>query len=226
MARREAVSRTRSVSPDSSNPSDQPEPSSWGLRRSTETRARILQAGVELFAERGVANVTVGQIAERAEIGKGTFFNYFRSKEAILNAFEESQVQRLEQALVSGSVQGTPRERVLQALILLAEHPHLTTELARGLFVTCLTDVRHEEREASSIWRCRDLLAAIVREGQEQGSFRNDLPADEAALFALGQYFLALLSWCAGYTEQTLVEAVRHNVSLALDALTMIPCAG
>src|SRR5690349_14661468 len=104
-------------------------PSGRVRRRTDETRARIMAAAIVLIAERGVACVTVEQITDRAEVGKGTFFNYFSNKEAVLACFGESQVARLEEAIAAGAVQGTPPERVLRSLIVLAEHPQLTPEL-------------------------------------------------------------------------------------------------
>jgi AcrR family transcriptional regulator len=58
------------------------------MRVTAETRAatreRILQASRQLFAENGFEAATTRDIAERAEIGVGTLFNYFRTKEAII----------------------------------------------------------------------------------------------------------------------------------------------
>ncbi len=53
-------------------------------RRCAETRERIINAALELFSERGVAATTVEDITNAADVGKGTFFNYFPSKEHIL----------------------------------------------------------------------------------------------------------------------------------------------
>ena len=58
-------------------------------RRSEENRARIFEAAVKLFAKHGFTNVTVEQITEAADVGKGTFFNYFPTKEHLLVAMAE-----------------------------------------------------------------------------------------------------------------------------------------
>lgn len=46
-------------------------------------RSEILSAAVPLFAEKGYENTTIDDIAEKAEFGKGTIYNYFGSKEDI-----------------------------------------------------------------------------------------------------------------------------------------------
>ena len=56
-------------------------------RKKRETRGRIVEAATRLFSERGFAAPTVDDIAEAADVAKGTIYNYFDSKEAILFDF-------------------------------------------------------------------------------------------------------------------------------------------
>jgi AcrR family transcriptional regulator len=63
-------------------------------RRSRERVARrqaMINAAICVFAEKGFAEATMDEIAERAEFGKGTLYNYFEDKQALLSAaFEEA----------------------------------------------------------------------------------------------------------------------------------------
>lgn len=56
------------------------------LRARKQQRAReaIIEAAHELFSERGFDNVTVTDIAERAEVGRTTFFRYFGDKQEVV----------------------------------------------------------------------------------------------------------------------------------------------
>ena len=56
-------------------------------RSKVECRTRIIEAGVRLFGERNIDAVTVDDIAAAADVGKGTIYNYFRTKEDIVVAF-------------------------------------------------------------------------------------------------------------------------------------------
>ena len=61
-------------------------PSAEGLRerKRRETRAAIERAAISLVDELGYDNVTVAMISERAVVSQGTFFNYFRTKDAAI----------------------------------------------------------------------------------------------------------------------------------------------
>ncbi|MEM8605769.1 MAG: TetR/AcrR family transcriptional regulator [Myxococcota bacterium] len=55
-------------------------------RRKRRTRARLLKAALQLMADRGIEGVAINEITEEADVGFGTFYNYFDSKEAIYEA--------------------------------------------------------------------------------------------------------------------------------------------
>jgi AcrR family transcriptional regulator len=65
-------------------------------RKKAETRQRIITVATKVFAKKGIDAVTVDEIAAAADVGKGTIYNYFETKEDIIVAFLvdiESQVQ-------------------------------------------------------------------------------------------------------------------------------------
>src|SRR5215813_410829 len=65
-------------------------------RKKDALRVQIVSTAIELFSARGIDVVRVEDIAEAADIGKGTIYNYFKTKEDIAVAFiveVERQVQ-------------------------------------------------------------------------------------------------------------------------------------
>lgn len=52
--------------------------------KTERTRARLLGAALELFAEHGYEATSVAQIAAQAEVSEMTFFRYFPTKESLL----------------------------------------------------------------------------------------------------------------------------------------------
>ena len=67
-----------------------------------EVRDRIVASAVELFAARGYADVTVGDVAAKAGTGKGNLYRYFDSKEALFAAGVD--------AVVADVINGMARE--------------------------------------------------------------------------------------------------------------------
>ena len=56
-------------------------------RRQRKTRAAIFAAFTELLSEKNIAHITVGEIIERADVGRATFYAHFETKELLLRAF-------------------------------------------------------------------------------------------------------------------------------------------
>ncbi|MDO9356958.1 MAG: TetR/AcrR family transcriptional regulator [Solirubrobacteraceae bacterium] len=67
-------------------PPQRAEPVSRQEQRRAETRRRLAEAARDLFAEQGVEATRINQITERADVGFGSFYNYFADKDAIVEA--------------------------------------------------------------------------------------------------------------------------------------------
>jgi len=62
-------------------------------------REEMLAAALALFSEKGYRNVSMHEIAEKAEFAIGTLYNFFRSKEDLYKALIKEQAGRFEEAL-------------------------------------------------------------------------------------------------------------------------------
>jgi AcrR family transcriptional regulator len=88
-------------------PTDQdPEELPQGGRRG-DTRARIQQVALELFAEHGYERTSLREIAERLGVTKAALYYHFKSKEDIVRSFTEDYFDRLHALIEWG--QGQPR---------------------------------------------------------------------------------------------------------------------
>ncbi|MFI6991236.1 TetR/AcrR family transcriptional regulator [Nonomuraea wenchangensis] len=65
--------------------------------RRTDTRERIQQVALELFAERGYDKTTLQEVAERLEITRPALYYHFRTKEAILASVVERLVESMDE---------------------------------------------------------------------------------------------------------------------------------
>jgi AcrR family transcriptional regulator len=55
-------------------------------RRKLEARTRLLAAARQMIAEHGAENLRIGDLTERADIGFGSFYSHFESKDEIIEA--------------------------------------------------------------------------------------------------------------------------------------------
>src|SRR5215469_17946114 len=104
-------------------------------RRRAEIRDRIFRAALQLFAERGYLQTTVEDITEAADVGKGTFFNYFPTKEHVLAQYGEGRVEQVSRALARAKTGTESVLSVLKALAIdLAGQSSVSPELLRSIF--------------------------------------------------------------------------------------------
>jgi TetR/AcrR family transcriptional regulator, cholesterol catabolism regulator len=103
-------------------------------RKKLEVRDRIRSAAVELFRERGYAATTVEEIAERADVAKGTFFNHFPRKDALVAAVAEEMMDRIQEVLgPEEEWEGSGRDQIVRYFRTLASYverdPEMTKEM-------------------------------------------------------------------------------------------------
>ena len=87
-------------------------PVSLRERKKLATRRLLRRAALELVAERGLANVTVEDIAEAAEVSPRTFFNYFPSKESVLFGGDTDRAAELREGIAVAAPGGSALDAV------------------------------------------------------------------------------------------------------------------
>jgi AcrR family transcriptional regulator len=165
-------------------------------RRRREMRDRIFRAALRLFAERGFISTTVEDITEAADVGKGTFFNYFPSKEHVLAGFAEIQLAKLQMLSDASTGQGQRLEPMLRRLIQgLAEEPGRSPTLVRGMLIANLSSEPVRRLMRQNLARGRRMLAQFLAARQRLGEIHADLDAMEIAWGFQQLFFGALILW-------------------------------
>lgn len=151
-------------------------------RRRVETRERIYRAALQIFAERGYLETTVEDITEAADVGKGTFFNYFPTKEHVLATYGEQRMASIERALKKARSANHSVLAVLKELATdLAGQSSQSPDLLRSIFAAHLSCAPVRAELQSRLQRGRRLLAEIFVLGQERGEIRRDRSAADLA---------------------------------------------
>jgi AcrR family transcriptional regulator len=86
-------------------------------RRASRTRKSLLQAALVIFSEKGVDATTIGDITERADVGKGTFYRHFRDKYEVVIALVEGAVDLLLARIRAHRTEPRSLEEVLEHLL-------------------------------------------------------------------------------------------------------------
>jgi AcrR family transcriptional regulator len=169
-----------------------------------DKKSVITKAAVMVFAQKGYANATVADIAARAEIGKGTIYEYFASKEDLFFAvFEWFKLQTRNTAKVNIAVLGGPAAKRLEALSdsLMAMWTEiedvftLTMEFWAASSSSQMQD-RFKANFREMYQEFRGIVKSLVHEGMRQGEFRSDVNAESVAAALVGAWdALFLQAW-------------------------------
>jgi len=183
-------------------------------RRAAETRDAIVGAALRLFARQGFVATTVEQITQAADVGKGTFFNYFPTKEHLLTGFAELQLARIRKALELARKGGVPIQQVVwQLVVSLTEIPGQSPDLVRSFLLVLVSRGRVGPLMRRKLMQGRTWLGELVVVGQQRGEVRRDLEAGAVARH-LQQVFLGgLLLWTL-HPATTLARWVRPTFEL------------
>jgi AcrR family transcriptional regulator len=188
-------------------------------RHRAETRARILQTALTLFARQGFAATRVEQITEAADVGKGTFFNYFPTKEHVLAGFAGRQIGKIQGALEKARQGAEPiRELLFHLLLSLENEPGLNAKLTRSLLVALLSSHAVRELANPNLERGQQVLAEIFALGQQRGEIRADANPVELGRFFQLSAFGTMFLWSL-HPAPKLAEWQRSTFELVWSGL-------
>ena len=167
-------------------------------RRKEETRSQIFQAAMRLFERKGVFNTTVDEIAASADVAKGTFFNYFPSKEAILTKLADRQVGVIKKAADQAKDAPNMRPILISMAHDLAAGPARSQMMLRSLLSVVLSTNLLREVFQKNLELGRQSMATIMERGQKLGEIRTDLEPLELARIFQHAMFGTLAIWAVG----------------------------
>ncbi len=196
-------------------PPSRPISSERRQRHAAQIRERLFRSALDLFAQRGFADTTVEDITNSADVGKGTFFNYFPSKDHILLAFAEMQLSKLKSIIEGLRTSHEPVPQFLRTLgIRMTEEPGRNPSMVRALLLANLSSTPVREAMRVNQARGHELLTEFVKIGQERGELRRDLPAGEIAHVFRQIVFGTLLIWSL-YGD----DSLSNRIHTALEVL-------
>lgn len=184
----------------------------------------LLDAAVRVFARRGYHQARVGDIAEEAGVAHGLLYHYFASKEEVLETIFRDTWSDLLEAVREVEESGTPaREQLRQVAAILLRAWRRDPDLVRVL----VREVTRSPEVGRRVGEIGDAFAAIeriVRQGQANGEFREELDPRLASVIFYGALEEVLTGWVLGLlpdgdaevarAEETVVEIVAGGLGV------------
>ena len=152
-----------------------------------ETRAALLDAGLRIAEEHGLAGMSVNRVVDEAGVAKGTFYVHFTDRDAFLGALHERFHERTKHAI------GTA----------MAGHPPGRARLRAGMtayFETCLRNMG---------------VRALLLEARNSRAVGADMAARSEALAAVAELDLRAMGWTEGRRAARLVLAMSAELAMA-----------
>ncbi|MDD2217488.1 TetR/AcrR family transcriptional regulator [Syntrophomonas wolfei] len=148
-------------------------------RKKEKTRQKIISISMNLFREQGFDSTSMEQIAREVDIAKGTLYNYFPVKEAILSEYIQRSFEdrRAERILQLRKLPDT-RTRMIWILSELIAGVRAQKDVFEKYLVYQIQNMISLHRDAGVKSGIKLLAREIIVLGQENEEIRQDIPLD------------------------------------------------
>lgn len=146
-----------------------------------ETRELIVKVARKLFAQQGIGNITMADIAKAANKSRRTVYTYFQSKEELLEASIEMEVKKITAAITKVAMSNLePDKKIIKLIFVRLQATRSIVRRNSCLHSEYILIVEHIRKrfDAKEI----ALFRHIIEEGKQQGIFNTESP-DLAARF-------------------------------------------
>lgn len=173
-----------------------------------DTRSRILQAALRLFAAKGYKGTTTKDLAGKANVAEGTLFRYFPNKKAILiEVATRGWVDILTDLLTELSEMGSYKA-VAQVMRRRVLRMRENSDLLRVCFIEAQFHPELKERiQSEVIAKMTDVAEAFFQTAIDRGIYRPMNPKIVAQVF-LGMFAIA------GFSSETILDSNASPLAL------------
>jgi len=187
-------------------------------RKKDQLRERILDRAMALFEEHGFDNVTMERIAESADVAKGTLYNYFPAKEAILSGYVQKYARELRPEVdrIVASVPDT-RSRLVALLRKHAEWIEGREGIIEKYISYRVSVPLRSARHPGSRSGFEEHIGRILALGQELGDVRRDIDLTSLSGCLSSFYTWVYFGWLSTDEAFDLGRAIERTVGLFLD---------
>lgn len=176
------------------------------------TKDKIYQASMSLFLTQGFESTTLDQITKEAGVAKGTFFNHFPSKDAILSYLCEQMVHSMAQK-VKTRLSGieSARQKLVHLFVLLATINEKEQQRLK-LIASKLLPLHNDPAQDAIYPRfIQAQIEEIIEDGRKKGEFWQGTKPEHTAHALTGVYLYTTIQWIQGQLAQSLQQVLLHR---------------
>lgn len=187
------------------------------------TKKLLQQTAIELFQKQGYAKTTISQITANAGVAKGTFFNYFESKQAVLHTIQEQQAEYMEKEAEKIFKQdGQIKEGLYRLWENIALHyEEAGRPLIRSLFHILITDESFQRKELLQSRKFEEQLILFFKEGQKNNEFADNFCLEQLALTMIHHFIGVLFYWCTSEDSLPLSTLIHQSMPLLFKGISI-----
>jgi AcrR family transcriptional regulator len=191
--------------------------------RSEETRTRILEAALDLFARDGYDATGVAQICQRCGMSKGAFYHHFPSKQAVFLVLLEEWLATLEKEMREAAERSSSVPEALRQMVSRMQGVMQVADGRLSFFLEFWTQARKDpqvwERTIQPFRQYQRLFALLIQRGIDEGSFRPvdaDLVSHALVSMAVGLLLQGVVDPAVTRWEEVTAQAVEFFIQAML----------
>lgn len=181
----------------------------------TSTRERLIKAAFALFDERGFAETSVDDIAERAQVGRTTLFRQFGSKEGLVFPGHDGLLERAQERLSATRPESMPTA-IIEVATSVFDHYLAEADLARARYRLTGSVQALRDYETATMSRYVRLFARHLRASSADDP-KDQLRAELFAHAVVAAHNFVLRRWLRGeaqHPRQELAEAMTSTLPI------------
>ncbi|MFC9470887.1 TetR family transcriptional regulator C-terminal domain-containing protein [Nocardia sp. NPDC055002] len=184
-------------------------------RRSDDTRAQLIEEGAVGLLSNGYHGTGIKQVLDKVGVPKGSFYNYFDSKESFAQAVIEHHSQCVQRNLAAAFAVAPDPLSGVRAFFATLTDDFVASEYTGGCLIANLGGelegselLRKSLSDAWAVWR--DGIAGALGEAQAQGTVRADIDAVDLADLLLESWEGAVIRMKIDRTVEPLDKCLRR----------------
>ena len=186
----------------------------------TETREKIVDAAIVTFSKHGYDRTKMDDIAETANLSKGTIYLYFKSKEELFYAISENNIKALKEQL---SVLFAKGEDLISDSQKFYVNFRKASEQSDKVFLETIAESSRNQRLREMLYHQRmkvlDIVTEYLKLQIKKGFFRSDIDIDAVSVGLVSLYDGLSISKIIGISEAQNKKSWNETIKAILSSL-------